>query len=122
MREMKDSGVEWIGEIPEDWNVGKTLYALSMPITDGPHETPELFDEGIPFISAEAVSCGNGLVKVVHFTALGEPFAFFVHRPHGEQDMGVWVAVPLVMDGKVGNHAFGNKKLPAVVPDKVGVL
>ena len=50
------------------------------------------------------------LVKVVHFTALGEPFAFFVHRPHGEQDMGVWVAVPLVMDGKVGNHAFGNKK------------
>lgn len=59
MREMKDSGVEWIGEIPEDWNVGKTLYALSMPITDGPHETPELFDEGIPFISAEAVSCGN---------------------------------------------------------------
>ena len=57
MREMKDSGVEWIGEIPEDWNVGKTLYALS---TDGPHETPELFDEGIPFISAEAVSCGNG--------------------------------------------------------------
>ena len=32
MREMKDSGVEWIGEIPEDWNVGKTLYALSMPM------------------------------------------------------------------------------------------
>ena len=26
------------------------------------------------------------------------------------------------MDGEVGNHAFGNKKLPAVVPDKVGLL
>ncbi|MCQ5122392.1 hypothetical protein NE663_08995 [Massilicoli timonensis] len=36
--------------------------------------------------------------------------------------MGVGVAVPLVMDGKVGNHAFGNKKLPAEVPDKVGLL
>ena len=66
MREMKDSGVEWIGEIPVDWNVGKTLYALSMPITDGPHETPELFDEGIPFISAEAVSCGNGHIDFEH--------------------------------------------------------
>ena len=66
MREMKESGVEWIGEIPEDWNVGKTLYALSMPITDGPHETPELFDEGIPFISAEAVSCGNGHIDFEH--------------------------------------------------------
>ena len=66
MREMKDSGVEWIGEIPVDWNVGKTLYALSMPITDGPHETPELFDEGIPFISAEAVSCGNDHIDFEH--------------------------------------------------------
>ena len=66
MREMKDSGVEWIGEIPADWNVGKTLYALSMPITDGPHETPELFDEGIPFVSAEAVSCGNGHIDFEH--------------------------------------------------------
>ena len=66
MREMKDSGVEWIGEIPADWNVGKTLYALSMPITDGPHETPELFEEGIPFVSAEAVSCGNGHLDFEH--------------------------------------------------------
>lgn len=42
------------------------MYALSMPITDGPHETPELFDEGIPFISAEAVSCGNGHIDFEH--------------------------------------------------------
>ena len=62
----KDSGVEWIGEIPETWSVGKTLYALSMPITDGPHETPELFDDGIPFVSAEAVSCGNGRIDFNH--------------------------------------------------------
>lgn len=66
MREMKDSRVEWIGEIPADWNIGKTLYALSMPITDGPHETPELLDEGVPFVSAEAVSCGNGHIDFEH--------------------------------------------------------
>ncbi len=61
-------------------------------------------------------------VKVIYLAAFGEPFPFFVHRPHGEQDMGVGVAVPFVMDGKIGYHAFGNKKLPAVVTDKVGVL
>ena len=33
-----------------------------------------------------------------------------------------WGPVPFVVDGKVGYHAFGNKKLPAVVTDKVGVL
>ena len=36
--------------------------------------------------------------------------------------MGVWVPVPLVMDGKIGTHPFGNKKLPAVVPEKVNIL
>lgn len=64
--EMKDSGVEWIGKIPEHWKVTKTLNALSMPITDGPHTTPELYDDGVPFISAEAVSCGNGKIDFEH--------------------------------------------------------
>ena len=64
--EMKDSGIDSIGHIPASWTVGKTLYALSMPITDGPHETPELYDEGIPFVSAEAVSCGNGVIDFDH--------------------------------------------------------
>ena len=29
MREMKDSGIEWIGEIPADWTLqrGKTIFA-----------------------------------------------------------------------------------------------
>ena len=26
MREMRDSGVEWIGEIPKDWNCCKQKY------------------------------------------------------------------------------------------------
>lgn len=56
--EMKDSGVEWIGPIPSTWKTSKLLYQLTQPITDGPHETPKLFEEGIPFISAEAVSEG----------------------------------------------------------------
>ena len=62
------------------------------------------------------------LVKVVDLPALGKPLALFVHRPHGKKDVGVGISVPLVMDGKIGNHALGNEKLPAVVPDKVGVL
>ena len=64
--EMKDSGIQWFGQIPANWNVYKTRYALSMPITDGPHTTPELFDEGIPFVSAEAVSCGKGRINFDH--------------------------------------------------------
>ena len=54
-RKMKDSGIEWIGEIPVEWQVSKIKHLLSTPITDGPHETPEILDDGIPFISAEAI-------------------------------------------------------------------
>lgn len=63
---MKDSGSEWIGEVPSHWNVAKTRYMLSMPITDGPHTTPVLYDEGVPFVSAEAVSFGNGKIDFSH--------------------------------------------------------
>jgi type I restriction enzyme S subunit len=55
---MKDSGVDWLGEVPAHWEVLAIKHMVSTPITDGPHETPEFLDEGVPFISAEAVSSG----------------------------------------------------------------
>ena len=63
---MKNSGVDVCPSVPEHWNVQKTLTTLTMPITDGPHTTPELLSEGIPFVSAEAVSCGNGGIDFDH--------------------------------------------------------
>lgn len=56
---IKDSGVEWLGEVPAHWGVLAIKHIVSTPITDGPHETPEFFDTGIPFVSAEAVSSGR---------------------------------------------------------------
>lgn len=56
MREMKDSGIEWIGEIPKKWIRTALLNVLRCKICDGPHETPELVDEGIPFISVDSLS------------------------------------------------------------------
>ena len=58
---MKDSGVEWIGKVPEHWAIPALKFLLSTPITDGPHETPVPAEpqDGIVFISAEAVSSGR---------------------------------------------------------------
>lgn len=55
---MKDSDIEWLGYIPVNWNIHSLKRVLSTPITDGPHETPILYDEGIPFVSAESVKGG----------------------------------------------------------------
>ena len=63
-------------------------------------------------------------VKVINLVALGKPFPMFVHCPHRQQDMGVGIVSRRmgVMDGKINNHAFGNKLLLAELPDKDSVL
>lgn len=58
MTRMKESGIDWIGQIPEEWRVRPIKHIVETPVTDGPHETPVLFDTGIPFLSAEAVKDG----------------------------------------------------------------
>jgi len=46
---MKDSGIEWIGDIPEHWKVTKLKY-IANQIIDGTHNTPQYTDDGIPFL------------------------------------------------------------------------
>lgn len=48
----------WEEENGHSFKKEKLKYIVSTPITDGPHETPELLDEGIPFLSAESVKNG----------------------------------------------------------------
>ena len=40
----------------EGWERTSLLESLTQAVTDGPHETPKLVEQGIPFISAEALS------------------------------------------------------------------
>ena len=42
---MKDSGVEWLGEIPAHWEV-KHLKQIASHIVDCPHDTPTYADDG----------------------------------------------------------------------------
>ena len=57
--EMKDSGVEWLGEIPKDWNCTK-LKNICNNITDGAHISPETKNGVYPFISVKDLN-ENGL-------------------------------------------------------------
>jgi len=57
----KPSGVEWIGEVPEGWKVGHLIQFLRSRISDGPHETPNLFETGIPFISVDDLNEGRNV-------------------------------------------------------------
>jgi type I restriction enzyme S subunit len=51
---MKDSGIEWLGDIPKHWKVIR-LKHLANKITDGEHISPKNIDIGIPLLSAKDI-------------------------------------------------------------------
>ncbi len=56
---LKPSGVPWVGDIPQHWEVRALKRVVATKITDGPHETPELIDDGVDFMSAESMVNGQ---------------------------------------------------------------
>lgn len=45
---MKDSGVEWLGKIPEHWEMVKVKYLVNEKLSYGANEAAELDDENLP--------------------------------------------------------------------------
>lgn len=46
---MRDSGVEWLGKVPEGWDVNSINYALNA-IGDVDHYMPQSVEKGIPYL------------------------------------------------------------------------
>jgi len=46
---MKDSGVEWLGEVPEHWRINSLNHVLAA-IGDVDHYMPQSVDDGIPYV------------------------------------------------------------------------
>ena len=62
---MKDSGVEWIEDIPEEWHVRK-LKSLCDLITDGSHFSPMRKDHGFPMASVENIKNNRVNIETCH--------------------------------------------------------
>ena len=58
MRKMKDSGIEWIGEIPEGWEVSKLKY-LGRYVNGYPFKPDDWGDEGKPIIRIQDLTGSN---------------------------------------------------------------
>ena len=58
---MKDSGVKWLGEVPEHWNVAplKQLINRGSSISYGIVQPGEPLEDGIPFVQTTNMSQGN---------------------------------------------------------------
>ncbi|MDD4110378.1 MAG: restriction endonuclease subunit S [Clostridia bacterium] len=68
---LKDSGIEWMGQIPSQWNVFLLKRLCAERITDGPHETPEFIDAGIPFLSVDSIQEGKIIFENCRHISMG---------------------------------------------------
>jgi type I restriction enzyme S subunit len=49
--ELKDSGIEWLGEIPKHWKINKLKYLIKGKLTNGLFKKNEYFGDGIKIIN-----------------------------------------------------------------------
>lgn len=66
----KASGVEWLGDMPEGWDVGRLKF-YTKQIVDGTHFTPNYLDDGIPFLRVTDIQTKDidlSLVKYISYS------------------------------------------------------
>lgn len=75
MREMKDSGIEWIGEIPMDWGITKLKHIIRFPLQYGANEPGIEYSNELPrYIRITDITADNKL-KEEGKLSLGEETA-----------------------------------------------
>ena len=116
-REMKDSGVEWIGEIPKEFNPVQLKFFCKL-ITDGTHFSPTTVENGWPYITAGDVH-GIGLDYNSAKTYFGRGFSV-ISRTGCQPLKG---DVLLVKDGATtGRVGFVDSDTPCVILSSVAML
>lgn len=112
---LKDSGIEWIGKIPEHWE-GKKIKYLCSTITDGSHFSPETTQEGKSYITVSNVY--NDVVHYENAAKISEEDFFILVKNGCRPPKG---AVLLAKDGTVGRSAIV-KENDYVVLSSLGIL
>ncbi len=99
--EIKDSGIEWIGEIPAHWEV-KKMKSISSKIGDGLHGTPEYDDSG-EYYFINGNNLGDNKITIYDSTKLVNKKQFLLNKkPLNRQ------TILLSINGTIGNVSFYN--------------
>ena len=101
---MKDSGVEWIGEIPEHW-ISSLLKRFCVNITDGSHFSPEIQDEGYPYVTVKDIQ--DDRVNIAEALRISEQDFFELTKNGCKPLKG---DILLSKDGTIGKVAIVDKE------------
>ena len=98
---MKDSGIEWIGEIPEHWNEIK-LKDISIKIGDGLHSTPK-YEEDTNYYFINGNNLENGKIKFFENTMEVPKEEFKKYKINLNKQ-----SILISLNGTIGNLSFFN--------------
>lgn len=110
--EMKDSGIEWIGTIPKDWNLMKLKYATEImrgKFNHRPRNDPDFYDGIYPFVQTGDVARANKYIKTYSQTLNEKGYGVSKKFPKG--------CICMTIAANVGDVAI--LKFDACFPDSV---
>ena len=118
---MKDSGVEWIGEVPEHWNVKKLKYILDSSLQYGANETGVEFESSLPRYIRITDILPNNTLKEDGKLSLPEDSAKEFILKNGDllfARSGATVGKTFLYQEKVGRCAFAGYLIKASINKK----
>jgi|JFJP01.1.fsa_nt_gi type I restriction enzyme S subunit len=96
---MKDSGIEWLGEIPKHWDVKRLKHTCSV-IKDGTHQPPQRTENGFPLLSVRNIIDGK-FVNLEDDSLISEQDFKELQRSFTVQENDVLLAIVGATLGKV---------------------
>ena len=114
---MKDSGVEWIGEIPEGWTI-TLLKRFCHKITDGSHHSPQTQFEGRNYISVKDVD-SDGNINLINCKKINEKDFKELVRNGSQPKIN---DILLTKDGTIGRAAIVDKNNDFVALSSLGII
>ncbi|WP_257832713.1 restriction endonuclease subunit S [Salipaludibacillus agaradhaerens] len=96
---MKDSGIEWLGDIPQNWGTAKMKYISSM-LRDGTHNPPPRTDKGYPLLSVRNI-INNELKKLPDDSMISEKDYLLLKKSFDIRENDLLLAIVGATLGKV---------------------
>jgi type I restriction enzyme S subunit len=105
---LKDSGIEWLGEIPEHWDVKKLKYLAvneRYSFVDGPFgsdlKNEEYTDTGVPLIQLNNIGIGEHIIRNLKFISKEKAEQLYKHKVLPNDIIIAKMAEPVARSAKV---------------------
>ncbi len=112
---MKNSDVEWIGEIPESWSVSRIKHQCN--VTDGTHFSPTTTDKGKPYVTVSNVK--DNTIDIEGALLISEEDFQTLVKQGCQPKVG---DILLSKDGTVGRSAIVSNNNEFVCLSSLGIL